>query len=139
MRKNIGVFRGKRKDNGEWIEGFFTCATDCCERLYFIDVPRKDPDDSNHRYEIDPETVCEFTGLTDKNSVKIFEGDIVKTKYGRHCKVIWFSSRCYVQWDLFPVENKHEAPDHFDIWDFKNLEVIGNIYDNPELMGGVST
>lgn len=122
------LFRGKSPITQKWVYGDLFQHGE--QRFIMAD---------NRNTEVLPETVGQYTGLTDKNAAKIFEGDIVKTKYGRHCKVTWFSSRCYVQWDLSPVEDKHEAPDYFDIWDFKNLEVIGNIYDNPELAGGVST
>lgn len=106
-----------------------------------------------------PETVGQFTGLYDatkwedlseseqqewlKNHIKhewngrkIFEGDIVKTKYGRLCKVIWFEPQ--VCFDLVPIGTlknlERNPPDKFDLWQSKNLEVIGNIYDNPELL-----
>lgn len=128
MRESIGLFKAKRIDNGEWIEGFFTCATDCCGRSYFIDVPRKDPDDSNHRYEVDSETVCEFTGLTDKNGVKIFEGDKVEYNGTPHEVVfcdfagnayfgIWFAERGEI-WSFSP-----EAP-------ADRMAVIGNVHDD---------
>lgn len=149
MRKNIGVFRGKRKDNGEWIEGFFTCATDCCGRSYFIDVPRKDPDDSNHRYEVDSETVGEFTGLTDKNGTRIFEGDILSsdiypyTSDGNQnyfAEVLWFDDCPAFGLYIFKspkslVRGVAEQSTSIDD-DLSDMEVIGNIHDNPELLGG---
>lgn len=142
MRKNIGVFRGKRKDNGEWVEGFFTCATDCCGRSYFIDVPRKDPDDSNHRYEVDSETVCEFTGLTDKNGVKFFEGDIIKYETPGYDDVVYgtinfgeyaiYNIGFYISW----LNNLFIRQD-LGFWlKQREIVIIGNIYDNPELLGG---
>lgn len=87
--------------------------------------------------EVWPETVGQFTGLLDKNGRKIFEGDIVKTKYGRLCTVIWFSSPSENCWDLEivnTVENLSTmCPDAGDLFEQKNLEVVGNIHDNPEL------
>lgn len=88
-----------------------------------------------------PETVGRWTGLVDKNSKKIFEGDIVKTKYGRLCIVVWFSTPTYCGWDLKPVNtmdncNHTKAPDSYDLWKRKNLEVVGNVYDNQDILKG---
>ena len=87
--------------------------------------------------EVWPETIGRFTGRLDKYGKKIFEGDIVKTKYGRLCEVIWFDSRMQMGWDLKPVDTQEniwhmQAPDTYDIWDSKNLEVVGNRLEESE-------
>lgn len=79
-------------------------------------------------------TIGQFTGLRDKNSVEIYEGDIVRTEKGRVCKVVWFSSNAHCGFDLLPLEDKNSAPSASTIWKPENIEVIGNIYDNPELL-----
>lgn len=73
-----------------------------------------------------------FTGLKDKHKEDIYSGDIVKTKYGRVCLVVWKSSPSHVGFDLKPIETEHPCPSGYDLYKSDNLEVIGNIYDNPE-------
>ena len=132
------LFRGKRLHDNKWIYGNF--VSDCEGNPHLIE-PRFFCEDGHHlQYEdntdtpgfIIPETVGQYTGLTDKNGVRIFEGDIVRTKYGRICKVVWFAPQ--LCWDLYPLESKSNAPDTYDLFKSENLEVIGNIYDNPEIL-----
>ena len=122
------LFRGKRADNGEWVYGSLITERNMFDgnlmTMHIQDI--EEPYDDNL---IDDETVGQFTGLTDKNGTKIFEGDIVKTKYGRLCEVRWFSSPCYQCWDLIPIEATQKAPDSYDVWASKNLEVVGNVHD----------
>jgi hypothetical protein len=68
------------------------------------------------------------TGITDKNGELIYEGDYVKTKYGRICQVIWFCSQSYLGFDLKPVANitDDNLPDEYDIWNSDNLEILKN-------------
>lgn len=129
------LFRGKRLDNGEWVKGFITAACDCAGRLYFIEQPAQDLDDCNHSYEVDFTTIGQYTGMLDKNGIKIFEGDIVD-----------FSDRS--DGDGYGVVRYDETETEFEIeydnickslgrhYYPKDIEVIGNIYDNPELLKG---
>lgn len=103
------LFRGKRKDNGEWVEGVAFPGED-----WSITICRRNPiDGSFDGYEVDPASVGQYTGLTDKNGTKIFEGDIVLklTRSGEKLCEVRFGND-------------------------KNIEVIGNIHDNPELLKG---
>lgn len=132
------LFRAKRIDNGEWVEGYL-CQNE-------IDQISIQPKDESCWFVIYPETICQFTGLHDKNGNKIWENDIVeyhfdKTKkapirYGTyqscfdtneaaHCGfyVDW-SEKTYFRKDLGYWINMIEA------------NVVGNIFDNPELLKG---
>lgn len=128
------LFRAKRTDTGEWAEGFFTCAADCCGRSYFIDVPRIDPDDSNHRYDIDPKTVGQFTGMYDSNDIKIYEGDIIVFPQNL--------SRSHIMYEVrfddggFGIFTEDSFIEELFRNDAVVCEVVGNIYDNVKLLGG---
>lgn len=126
------LFRGERLDNGDWVYGYYVGPVGVTNDPEICDAN----DITGGRYDVDPATVGQYTGLTDKNGVKIFEGDIVRTKYGRLCIVVWFPPKlCF---DLEPICNsenlERKAPDKWDLWDENNLEVVVNINDNPELL-----
>lgn len=125
------LFRGKLKDNGRWVYGF-PFAVHAGLKIEGIETW------DGERHLVDTETVGQYAGLIDKNGKKIFEGDIVKTKYGRLCIVVWFTSPQHNGWDLTPVDTienirRTKCPDAYDIYKKDNLEVIGNIHDNPEM------
>ena len=136
------LFRGKRIDNGEWVEGSIVHQTDLygtkVDRYFIIDGTETEDYDIGPAYEVIPETVGEYIERNDKNGKKIFNNDIVKTKYGRLCVVYRLLSPTYNAYDLRCIETttniSHKAPDKFDIWWSENLEVIGNVHDNPELL-----
>lgn len=127
------LFRGKRKDNGEWVEGFLLGGT-----FYFDDrkmvtiVPTDNVFCSRCEIlsweEVYPETVGQFTGLLDWDGRKIFEGDIV-----RCCGEI----RSVIYDEKF-AEFELSGSDGLSLCcDSQLCKIIGNIYDDPEMMEGV--
>ena len=122
------LFRGKRIDNGEWIYG------DICNHDGVISYIGQHPADGSMLcYDLDPSTIGQYTGLTDKNGSRIFEGDIVRCSTGRICKVIFFISPGVSGFDLVPIGG-FDAPPPYKWSLFTDTEVIGNIHDNPELL-----
>ena len=125
------LFRGKRGTDDEWIYGYSVVHKDGCHAI--IDSLYYDT------YRVKTETVGQYIGLHDKHGKRIFEGDIVKTKFNRLCIVVWFSSPVVTGWDLEAVRTSNNLaytyqPTPHDLWSSECLEVIGNIHDNPELL-----
>lgn len=111
------LFRGKRKDNGMWIEGDYQHF--CIGNDIYVYIGRWGEESRS----VKPETVGQFTGLTDKNGKNIFEGDILKWD-----DIEWGSEHLeVVEWNysLFSIRK-----DDWNEW----CEVVGNIHDNPELI-----
>ena len=117
------LFRGKDKFDGEWCVG--SLSHDTKYGNCFIDV-------SVHQGiadEVIPETVGQYTGLTDKNDTKIFEGDIIRDEDGDIMVVKWLKTSA-----AFVLEPKPFASIYFYGTLSSRIEVIGNIHDNPELL-----
>lgn len=119
------LFRGKMIANGKWSEGNLLVTKQGC---YIT------PDATvlGSYGAVDPETVGQYTGLTDKNGTKIFEGDIVK--YGDTVHNVVFEQRNGTAY-FGLVYSTLETLSFGHYQDLKQIEVIGNIYDNPELVG----
>ena len=124
------LFKAKRIDNGEWAKGSLFAEGEItniirgtCNTIGIEGV------------DVNPDTICQCTGLKDKNGKLIWENDIVIDDNGNLYKAFWqdryyqFSWIC-VKSDKLPIGAK------WDFWSIRNyeIEVIGNIFDNPELM-----
>lgn len=124
------LFRGKRADKGEWIEGYHAVIG---ERVVIIEYPEMFYDSDgkechgNTIEDVAPETVCQYTGLADENGKKIFEGDIVRD-HGNAYIVFWDSGNCEVG-----IKNTEESFGIAYLYP-GDMEVIGNIFDDPELV-----
>ena len=129
------LFRAKREDNGEWAYGYYVRLPDAAGSASMIHTPARNPDESNSSHFIRSSTIGQYTGLTDKNGTKIFEGDIVR--YGDTIHKVVFEQRngtAYFGLVYSPIETLPFG--HYQ--DLRQLEVIGNIYENPELIEGES-
>ena len=124
------LFRGKREDNDEWVFGFL------CQMWGAWHI--MDENDENIAFPVDSETVGQYTGLKDKSGKKIFEGDIIQYQPEYELRPL----RSYVVYD----GEAHNYP-AFDLWSHEfeanglqcahedcRCEVVGNRWDNPELL-----
>ena len=133
------LFRGKRADNGEWVEGVFSPYNwnlfgEREEKPQII-IFSENEDFDGLWCEVLPETIGQYTGLTDKNGKKIFEGDILKGCYDEDNPEEY--TVVVVFWDNgWRIQQDNRIPDPLEEYDGRICEVIGNIHDNPELLKG---
>lgn len=80
------------------------------------------------------DTLMSWIGRSDKNGTEIYDNDIVKTKHGRFCLVNWKETPSFIGFDLSPIESTNKNPDEYDLWKSENLEVVGNRFENSELL-----
>lgn len=127
------LFRAKRIDNGEWVYGYYIKTHDYLDNreihlIVGIDstsFPTNEITDAN---EVNLETLGQYTGLTDKNGVRIFEGDICHFYGGEYYSGFWELN--YV----CKIEICVECLYYLENAEF--VEIIGNVYNNPELLEG---
>lgn len=172
--------RAKRKDNGQWVEGYYVLLhkTTVCfsedefednavHRIVFENMTDWNLPNDWKWVDVDPDTVCQYTGLRDNNGTMIYEGDVVITqersdrpyssrrkskrllgvvKYvlgsgdGFYDNILkqWNKRRDYAAgWCVDIINKEDESTYHCSSWgDFFDCEVVGNIYDNPEVLEG---
>ena len=121
------LFKAKRADNGEWVEGYFAKR----HGIPYIYEIRQCPQSI---YEIDETTLCQYTGLTDKNGNKIWENDICDRKE-RFPEIVKMQKGDWTL-DYGYVIGREDCYCNlgFYVCERKSVEVIGNIFDNPELL-----
>ena len=134
------LFRGKNYD-GEWIEGYYVHQGKSHEIYY------KDYQEFPSRF-VTPETVGQYTDLTDKNGKKIFEGDIVRTHYANAPKAVFVETVIFDGGKFCATSTNEGCKITAALWDgvprlaidksvyMDEVEVIGNIHDDPDLLGG---
>ena len=141
------LFRGKRLDNGEWVEGWYQPETTIkhwngSQETVGVTIAYKAEEGFLEDTLVDPPTVGQYTGLTDKNGKRIFEGDIVAQNWYDYDeprddsfgKVVFCEYDC--SFSVMDVNKDGFMPlgrcgsYHWEV------EVIGNIHDNPELLKG---
>ena len=123
-------FKAKRIDNREWVEGYVVKYGFTNREKFYI-VPQYASD--LYGFEVVPSTICQFTGLNDKNGQKIWENDIVNCFEAECCgKISWNESEAGFYFDVLLEDGTYEEEHIYDYADC--MEVIGNIFDNPELM-----
>lgn len=163
------LFKAKRISDGKWIEGYYAYHI---KRTPCVIGDSIKPEDEQHVivcdgfsdwnmprdmicYDIDPNTLCQYTGLTDRHKNRLWENDIVEivsSPKTSHKYLLWWNKEMSLM-DAIPLEgidfNGHDYwngnyPNFYyetfctmmqDPWgDFSDIKVIGNIIDNPELI-----
>lgn len=120
------LFRAKRLDNSEWVEGLLWKKKYNSNKLFISCFPNEDDDEEC--FVVDSETVCQYIGLIDKNGQKIFEGDIL---YGEFYGYLLPCNETFkIYWD------EGEKGFKANYFNESKCEVIGNIFDNLELLKG---
>lgn len=127
------LFKAKRTEKQEWVEGSLFVDPDLKSTfIYGFDYPcgENGIEREEFSHEVSPSTVCQYTGLTDKNGTKIFEGDIVEAGYYKwKCQVVW-DEKC-ARFICFTIEGERRIVyvDMVDKNDVSAIAVIGNIHD----------
>ena len=126
------LFKAKRLDNGEWVVGYIARYGHTGKEKYYI-IPSYASD--LYAIEVDPSTICQCTGLKDKNGKLIWENDIMVAHLDddypedeTYIRILWYES------GFCSKEKGSEDISPIDKFDQEHFEVCGNIFDNPQLL-----
>ena len=128
------LFRAKRIDNGEWVYGNYAFTDTFGGKHWIFQNKAFDK-------EVEKNTICQYTGLTDKNGNKIWENDILEWEYNNvpsdYYECVWLEDECAFAFRHFRYKEHYENP--VDCHDecytgCFSMKVISNIFDNPELL-----
>lgn len=150
------LFRGKRVDNGEWVEGYGFADEGYFGKIFFYHDTFTDEEGEEYLFydnvRVHTDTVGQYTGLQDKNGKKIFEGDIVKFEFPSDKLMDLFVvngkfsftgvASMEDQFYTLDKKNEHGGVDSISMWQMRAkrdyhsgvIEILGNIHDNPELL-----
>ena len=142
------LFKAKRIDNGEWVEGLLWKKKYNASKMFISCFP--DKDDNEEAYVVDSKTICQYTGLTDKNGKKIWENDVLfaddiasfvrwDDEEARFVMDDYGTQGCLMEYGFDEDAGEYGVVDTYGFDDFTTsvseiFEVIGNIFDNPELL-----
>ena len=120
------LFRGKRLDNREWVEGFYQASPSGNHYITSLCAGGAHPD------KVAPSTICQFTGMTDNVGQRIFEGDIVNVlpEDDELGVIEWSDSEA-----MFVLNAENFRANFYNYFS-TDVEVVGSIHDAPELLGG---
>ena len=142
------LFKAKRKDDAKWVEGYFAII---CEKTVIIEkesekyysIDNEKNSRGNQIIEINPETLCQFTGQTDKSGKRIWENDIIKYHFGESYAPIKYG--CYQ--NCFDSQKAEHAGFYVDwpgdkclrkdlgYWiNMVDAVPVGNVFDQPDLL-----
>ena len=137
--ENRYLCRGKRIDNGEWVEGYLIVDEKDYSKYFIGYVLGTNEDGTPHDLDVvqvDPSTICRCTGIKDKSGRLIWENDIIECKDGKH------NFQTQIEWDAycagFIFQDTETSAVGLDAITANGLysesKVVGNIFDNPELL-----